>query len=85
MILELVVSFSTVIIPKVHFDIVSEDPSDNKIIDCAVAADADFIISGDDHLLKIGDFRGIRIMRGAEFLRLNEVTTAFEDDAIDMK
>ena len=39
-----------------------------RVLECAVAGDADIIVSGDRHLLALGEFRGIRIMRVAEFL-----------------
>ena len=44
------------------------DPSDNIFRECALDGNADFIISGDKHLLEIGVFRGIKIVRAGEFL-----------------
>ena len=44
------------------------DPADNKFIECAGAASAKCIISGDRHLLNLHRFKGIRIMSPAEFL-----------------
>ena len=45
------------------------DPSDNKILECAVAAHADLIISMDKkHLLKLKQFRGIGIVHPQDFL-----------------
>jgi hypothetical protein len=41
---------------------VKEDPADDKVLECALAADADFIVSGDKHLLKLREFRGIPII-----------------------
>ena len=49
---------------------ISEDPADNKFIECAVAADAKYIISGDRHLLNLKAFRGIRILPPTEFLKV---------------
>lgn len=49
---------------------VSEDPSDNMFLACAVEGQADFIISGDQHLTALGTFQGIMIVDPAEFLRL---------------
>lgn len=42
-------------------NVVHEDPSDNKIIECALAFSADYIITYDRHLLDIRKFRGMRI------------------------
>lgn len=46
------------------------DPDDEKVLECALAAEADFIVSGDKrHLLRLKAFRGIPIVSPAEFLR----------------
>ncbi len=46
------------------------DPDDEMILECALAAEADFIVSGDKkHLLLLRQFRGIPIVSPAEFLR----------------
>jgi putative PIN family toxin of toxin-antitoxin system len=53
--------------PKVNLCIVNEDAEDNKILECALAAGADIIVSGDKHLLKLGKFRKTRILTPREF------------------
>ena len=58
------------VIPIVRFEVVKDDPDDNIFIDCAVSASADYIISGDQHLLKLIEFRGIKIVTPAEFVKL---------------
>ena len=46
------------------------DPDDEMILECAVAAEAGFIVSGDKkHLLALRQFQGIPIVSPAEFLR----------------
>jgi putative PIN family toxin of toxin-antitoxin system len=47
---------------------IDEDPADNAVLACALEADADSIVSGDSHLLALGRFQGIRIVRPADFL-----------------
>lgn len=47
---------------------VLRDPSDNMFLECALAAQAQGIISGDAHLLSLGCFRGIPILSPAQFL-----------------
>jgi putative PIN family toxin of toxin-antitoxin system len=59
---------SVVIRPCEKFDAVRKDPSDNKFIECAVAGNADFVVSGDSHLLELGTFRGIPIVGVSDFL-----------------
>jgi putative PIN family toxin of toxin-antitoxin system len=49
-----------------RIDIV-EDPDDNKILESAVAADADYLITSDKHLLKLEEYEGVKIVRPAEF------------------
>jgi predicted nucleic acid-binding protein len=52
--------------------IIVDDP-DNRILECAVAGQADFIISGDKHLLNLKNFQGINIVTPADFLVAIEV------------
>jgi putative PIN family toxin of toxin-antitoxin system len=50
---------------------VCRDPNDDMILECAVAAGAQVIVSGDKDLLAMGSYRGIRIVTPAEFLTEN--------------
>ncbi len=47
---------------------IADDPSDNKYLACAVEGKADYIISGDHHLLDLRVFQGIRIVDPGTFL-----------------
>ena len=47
-----------------------EDKADNRILECAVEARADLVVTGDRHLLKLRAFEGVPIIRLADFLRL---------------
>ncbi|MDA1191188.1 MAG: putative toxin-antitoxin system toxin component, PIN family, partial [Candidatus Poribacteria bacterium] len=49
---------------------VRADPTDDAVLACAKAADANFIVSGDDHLLSLREFDGIRIHDAAELVAL---------------
>jgi len=49
--------------------IVTEDPDDDKFIECAVALNSKFIISGDKALLAMDNYMGIKILPPQEFLR----------------
>jgi predicted nucleic acid-binding protein len=46
----------------------SEDPGDNRFLDCALEADARYLVSGDSDLLDLGEFRGVDIVNASEFL-----------------
>jgi putative PIN family toxin of toxin-antitoxin system len=47
---------------------VVDDPTDNKYLACALEGHADYIITGDQHLLRLDPWRGIRIVPPAVFL-----------------
>jgi uncharacterized protein len=47
------------------------DPADDKFIECAVAAKARYIVSGDRHLLRLKAFRGVLIVPPTEFLKVS--------------
>ncbi len=51
--------------------VIHEDPADNKILATALDGRADYIVSGDSHLLDLEEFQGIPIMRVSEFLALH--------------
>lgn len=53
-------------------EVITEDPSDNKYLSCALNAKADLIISEDVHLLKLEEYRGIQIVTAAQFLEIRE-------------
>jgi putative PIN family toxin of toxin-antitoxin system len=53
---------------KSKVDAVKEDPTDNIFLECALDGDADYIVSGDHHLLNIGSYKGIPIVRAKDFL-----------------
>jgi putative PIN family toxin of toxin-antitoxin system len=66
--LEIIVFNSQIVYPKKKLNIVKKDPSDNKILECALEAKTSFIISGDRHLLEIREYKGIKIVTPKEFL-----------------
>ncbi len=57
-----------VVKPKLTLRIVADEP-DNRILECAVAGEADLIVSGDFDLLSLKQYEGIGIVRPIEFLR----------------
>lgn len=54
--------------PEERVSLVAADPDDNRILECAADFNADFIVTGDKHLLQIDDFRGIKIVTPADFI-----------------
>ncbi len=60
---------STLAEPRITVEIVSENPPDNRILECAVEGRANFIVTGDHrHLLLLKVFRGIRLVPPAQLL-----------------
>lgn len=47
---------------------VVDDPDDNRIVECAIAGGSECIITNDKALLRVDGYRGIKIMKSAEFL-----------------
>jgi len=52
---------------------VKSDPDDNRVLECAVAGRADYIVSGDKHLRGLGSYDGIRILTVRQFMDTIEV------------
>lgn len=53
-----------------------DDPDDDAVLACALAAGADVIVSGDDHLLRLGAYQRIVIMSPAALIVRLEVGPA---------
>ncbi|MFH1284400.1 MAG: putative toxin-antitoxin system toxin component, PIN family [Candidatus Peregrinibacteria bacterium] len=53
---------------KSNIHIIKDDPSDDKFLACAIASGADFIVSGDKHLLKLKSFQDIPIVAPRQFI-----------------
>ena len=51
-------------------EVIMEDPSDNKYLSCTLNEKVDFTISGDIHLLNLGEYKGIQIVTPAQFLKI---------------
>lgn len=54
--------------PKESLAVIHDDPEDNRVLECAAEGAAEFIISGDSHLLGLKEYCGIQIVTPAEFL-----------------
>lgn len=57
------------VFPSDHARGATVDPGDEMILECALAAEADFLVSGDKkHLLNLREFKGIKIISCAELM-----------------
>ena len=65
---------ATMVEPKRSIRHIERDADDDRVLEAAIAGEADVIVSGDVHLLELGEFEGIPIMTAARFV--NELATA---------
>ena len=66
--LKLVARAATIVRPLHKLSVLDDEP-DNRILECAVTAEVDLVVSGDKHLLNLKRFEGIPIVRLADFVR----------------
>jgi putative PIN family toxin of toxin-antitoxin system len=67
--LKMIARVATVLKTNPHIHLISDEP-DNRILECGLEAEADYIITGDKHLLSRKQFQKIRIIRLSEFLEI---------------
>lgn len=60
--MELVTQTAEIVEPDFRLSVVADDPSDDRILECAQAGGADVIVSGDRHLKALGSYEGIAIL-----------------------
>ena len=71
-IMQKIVSLSHLVIaPKLNIK-VCRDEKDNKFLECAVSANVDYLVSGDEDLLSLKEYKGIPIIRTWRILQLLE-------------
>ena len=64
----LIIENSIIVEPTTKLDVIKEDPDDNKFLEAGVTGKANFIISQDNHLLKLKEYQGIKIVSPEEAL-----------------
>ena len=73
-IVEAIANLSTTVFQNtyVHFELLPADSDDNKFVDCAVASDAEYIVTNDKHFnpLKEIPWPKVEIIKIAEFIKL---------------
>ena len=60
---------TTLISPESTLAVIEADETDNRIIECAIKGSAQYVVSGDRHILSLKEYQGIRIISPTEFLR----------------
>ena len=56
--------------PPIKIDKIIDDADDNKILECAATANAEYIVSGDNHLLSLKEYNFIKILSPAQMQNL---------------
>jgi len=64
----MVIDISEMVEPDIKLDVIKEDPEDNKVLECAICSKADYIVTGDPHLLRLKKFRGVQIINVNYFM-----------------
>lgn len=70
--LSILLEVATLVKTKSEVDVIKEYPSDNIILEPANEMSIDYIISGNDHLLKVKEFKGAKIVTAKEFLDMDK-------------
>jgi len=65
---ETIRSATHVVKPMIKLEVVKADADDDRILECAVEAGSEFIISHDNHLLKLKSYEGIEVIKAGAFL-----------------
>lgn len=61
--------------PTQKVDLIQNHPSHNKFLECALEGEVEYIVSGDQHLLNLKEFKGIKIVNGEELLEILNTKT----------
>jgi putative PIN family toxin of toxin-antitoxin system len=69
---EWLTEIADVVEPKQTVNVVKADPDDDRIIECALEGKADYLVTGDHHLLDLGRFENFKIIKPAEFVQLGQ-------------
>ena len=70
---EAIREFALVVEPREALNVITADPSDNRVLECALVGEAEYIVSGDArHLLPLQEFRGVVILSPTAFLTVLE-------------
>ncbi len=67
--LKAIAKMATVLKTQPHVHVLADEP-DNRIIECALEAGADFIVTGDKHLLHLKRYQSVSIIKLTDFLKM---------------
>lgn len=62
-----ITAMSRTVTPSVQLDVIKGDPPDNRILECAVSGGSDYLVTGDNDLLRLGSYDSVRILNVSDF------------------
>ncbi len=65
---EVFLQFLKLVEPDLKLQVVTQDDEDNRIVECAVYSNADYLALWDPHLTEIREFQGIKMMNPGKLL-----------------
>lgn len=65
-----ITSISVLVSGKISVEVIKEDPDDDKLIAAALEGKADYVVSGDKHLLNLKEYQGIKILSPRDFVKI---------------
>ena len=63
-----VAQLATVVRPTRRVSVIEADPDDDRVLEAAMGGEADVIVSGDRHLIRLGQWEGVRILKAPRLL-----------------
>lgn len=58
----------TVVRPRERLALIADDPADDRVLEAAIEGGAEIVVSGDRHLLRLGEWGGVEVVRAAVFV-----------------
>lgn len=65
-----IIDISFLVLDQKILNVVKDDPDDDKFLAAAFLGNADYVISGDKHLLNLKTYKNIKIIEPSEFVKL---------------
>jgi putative PIN family toxin of toxin-antitoxin system len=67
---EEIINISNIVYPMQKLLIVKEDPGDNMLFECAIESNANFIVSGNKHVLRVKNYQNIEVITPGNFIQI---------------
>ncbi|HLC31087.1 MAG TPA: putative toxin-antitoxin system toxin component, PIN family [Candidatus Nanoarchaeia archaeon] len=64
----LLLNFLIILEPIEKLNVIKDDPEDNKIIECALSAEAEYVVTYDKHLLDVKSYKNVQMRKPEEII-----------------